>query len=208
MTGIRLELHGGTYNKKTQMAVIDMQCDPERTGNEKSPVTEGKDGEDGKLRSSEGDAKDDPQDNGDEEDNNSLRFVSYKEEDEKKGIQVLRLDWRTKYACQSYEEDDDDEGSGKDSNVRHWGFFTWFIIMYIYFLRPLSFDLCLMLTCPVVQSLRQHRRLPNFRFLAELQPLRCPRMGSSSSRRHNQRYPIPIQRLVKEGRHYRARWGK
>lgn len=133
MTGLRLELHGGTYKKKSQMAVIDMQCDPERTGNEKSPVKDGKDDEDEKLRSLEANTKDNPQGDNEEGEENSLRFVSYKEEDEKKGVRVLRLDWRTKYACQSYEEDDDDGGNETDGNVRHWGFFTWFIIMYINF---------------------------------------------------------------------------
>lgn len=145
MTGLRLELHGGTYMKQNQMAIIDMQCDPERTGNEKSPVKEGKGGEDEKLRSSaidprdeskhdddDGDDNDDDNDDEENDNENSLRFVSYKEEDEKKGIHVLRLDWRTKYACQSYEEDDD-EGTGKGGKGRRWGFFTWFIVMYVPF---------------------------------------------------------------------------
>lgn len=128
MTGLRLELHGGTYLKKNQMAIIDLQCDPERTGNEKSPPKKGKDDEDEKLRKAESDDKDDPDDDkneDDDEDDNSLRFVSYKKEDDR---QILRLDWRTKYACESYEEDDDDD-KGKDSNGKHWGFFTWFIVM-------------------------------------------------------------------------------
>ena len=128
MTGLRLELHGGTYMKHDQMAIIDLQCDPERTGNEKSPVKKKKDDEDEgeKLRNAESDQKDDPEDDGGDDDN-SLRFVSYQKEDAR---QVLRLDWRTKYACESFEDDDDnDDGSGKDSKSKHWGFFTWFIVV-------------------------------------------------------------------------------
>jgi hypothetical protein len=45
---------------------------------------------------------------------------------------ILRLDWRTKYACPTTaenppEKDDPDTGS-QDS--KHWGFLTWLIIMY------------------------------------------------------------------------------
>jgi autophagy-related protein 27 len=122
MKGLRIELGGGTYNKQKQRAIIDMQCDPERTGNEKSPVSKGKDDPDEKLRSAEADEKDDEDD-----DDNSLSFVSYLEDEDKK-FKTLRLDWRTKYACESFEEDDQD-GSGSDSSGKHWGFFTWFIVL-------------------------------------------------------------------------------
>ncbi|ERF70823.1 hypothetical protein EPUS_02345 [Endocarpon pusillum Z07020] len=129
MTGLRLELHGGTYMKQKQVAIIDLQCDPERTGNEKSPVKKkkGKDDEDDKVRNAESDEGNDSadDDDDDDDDNNSLRFVSYKKEEDH---QVLRLDWRTKYACTTYEEDDD-SGSGKEGTSKHWGFFTWFIVL-------------------------------------------------------------------------------
>ena len=66
--------------------------------------------------------KDDPEDDK-QDDGKSLTFVSYGAIDEK--TDVLRLNWRTKYACEDF-EDDDDDSSNKSS---HWGFFTWFIIM-------------------------------------------------------------------------------
>jgi len=127
MTGLRLELHGGTHLKQSQMAIIDLQCDPERTGNERNPPKKEKDDEDERLRKAESDETDDPED---DDDNDSLRYVSYQKEDD---YEVLRLDWRTKYACVSYEEDDDDddEGGDKGSSSKHWGFFTWFIVMYV-----------------------------------------------------------------------------
>ena len=117
-------LRGGTYNEQNQQAIIDMQCDPERTGNEKSPIKKGK-GDEGEK--SEADENDSDGDDDDEE--NSLRFVSYLVEPDDSKVKTLRLDWKTKYACPSYE--DDDEGSGKGSNSKHWGFFTWFIILYV-----------------------------------------------------------------------------
>lgn len=131
MTGLRLELHGGEYMKQKQMAIIDLQCDPERTGNEKSPVKKGKNDDGKKVRNAESDDGDDSgDDDDDDDDHNSLRFVSYKKEED---TQVLRLDWRTKYACTTYEDDDDDDssGSGKDGTSKHWGFFTWFIVLYV-----------------------------------------------------------------------------
>lgn len=132
MTGLRLELHGGTYMKQKQMAIIDLQCDPERTGNEKSPVKKGKDDEDDKVRNADDSADDN--DGDDDDENNSLRFVSYQKEENN---HVLRLDWRTKYACTTYEEDDDSgSGSGKDGTSKHWGFFTWFIVLYVPYSLP------------------------------------------------------------------------
>ena len=125
--GLRIVLHGGIYIKQRQRAVIDMQCDPGRTGNEKSPFKKGKDDEDEKLARSEDEDKEPDEDEDDDE--NSLRFVSYQMEEEDKDVKTLRLDWRTKYACESFEEDDD--GGGKDSSSKHWGFFTWFIVLYV-----------------------------------------------------------------------------
>jgi autophagy-related protein 27 len=120
-------LNGGLYNKQRQRAVIDMQCDPDRTGNEKPPV---KAPDEGKARATEdkGDDDDDrktePTPNKD--DPNSLRYVSYRVSEDDPKMKSLHLDWRTKYACEDFEEDDDE---GKDRSGKHWGFFTWLIIV-------------------------------------------------------------------------------
>lgn len=37
---------------------------------------------------------------------------------------VLKLDWKTRYACDTYLRDHEEEKAGG-----HWGFFTWLIIM-------------------------------------------------------------------------------
>jgi hypothetical protein len=52
---------------------------------------------------------------------------------------------------------------------------------------------CIMLT--KAQLLPRHRGLPHLRLLAQLQPLRRPRLGPASSRRHDPRHSIHCQGL-------------
>jgi autophagy-related protein 27 len=132
--GLLMELHGGQFNKKNQMAIIEFQCDLDRSGNE------GFEAADGKIISTRAAGlldkrevvamnigsltKEDPKDDS-EDDGKSLSFVSYGSTDEK--TDLLRLNWRTKYACEDFEDDD----GGSSSKNSHWGFFTWFIIMWV-----------------------------------------------------------------------------
>ncbi|EER26775.1 hypothetical protein CPC735_009510 [Coccidioides posadasii C735 delta SOWgp] len=117
--GLRIELHGGKYLKRDQQAVIELICDKERSGlddedkqQRRKLVDEKPDGTGQEV--SEGDDK------GNLEKQKSLQFKSYGEVDK---IDVLRLNWRTKYACEGFPEGED----GEKSN--HWGFFTWLIIL-------------------------------------------------------------------------------
>jgi hypothetical protein len=129
--GLRMELHGGQFNKKNQMAIIEFQCDLDRSGNEGFEAADWKMGEAravsllGTRQGAAGDVaslvKDDSEDEK-EDDGKSLSFVSYGSTDEK--TDLLRLNWRTKYACEDFEDDE-----GDSSNSSHWGFFTWFVIM-------------------------------------------------------------------------------
>jgi hypothetical protein len=114
--GLRMVLKGGSYAKKDQRAIIEFQCDEERSGNEGSD-------EEKRRRDEKGDKKE----NEDQQENtSSLTFVSYGELDDK--TDVLRLNWRTKYACEDHtDRDDEDEGASRKGG---WGFFTWFILMY------------------------------------------------------------------------------
>jgi autophagy-related protein 27 len=51
-----------------------------------------------------------------------LSYVSYDQEDvRKEKWMVLRLEWRTKYACE--------DAAGAAAGSRSWGFFTWMIVM-------------------------------------------------------------------------------
>ncbi len=153
---------------RKQKAVIEFVCDRERTGLE--GLVGKADGKAAEMsRSSAGDAldrqrqgdddaasisrekdrDDDDDDDGDhdkkdpnrENDDKSLRFISYGPDNEEVGEWTLRLEWRTKYACEGMQhgDDGDDDGNSKGSKSHHWGFFTWFIIMWVYFLYPLSF---------------------------------------------------------------------
>lgn len=109
--GLRLTLNGGLYDKVKQQAVVEFICDQDRTG------LEGEKGEKGEKETEKRET----------ETEKSLKFVSYDTDD--KELHVLRLEWKTKYACEVVASDPlPDQGSSSS-----WGFFTWFIIMYVGF---------------------------------------------------------------------------
>lgn len=109
--GLEISLNGGTYGDKKQKAVIRFECDPDRTGNEGS-----QDAASRLKRRDDGDDKDD--------DNSSLTYVSWGPTGGKDDTDVLRLNWKTKYACEDFEEDD-----GDNKEKKGWGFFTWVILL-------------------------------------------------------------------------------
>jgi len=106
--GLEIELNGGNYNKVKQRAVIQLQCDKDRTGNDEE-------------KRKRDDDKDEDEDE-DEPPASSLSFVSYGQADGKAKVEVLRLNWKTKYACEDYADSDEAKKAG-------WGFFTWFILI-------------------------------------------------------------------------------
>lgn len=113
--GVRLEIKGGfkmvDKTKKPQKAFVEFLCDRNRVGDENLWVPEDK-YEDGKSKRDESN-----------DGTPSLQFVGY--ETSSKDIDVLNLSWRTKFACEDAKGEKDAEKSS------HWGFFTWFIIMYV-----------------------------------------------------------------------------
>jgi hypothetical protein len=120
--GLRLELNGGKYPEtkagKPHKAIVEFLCDAKLTGNEGF--------EDVKEKRAEG-----GEDNGGDEDitlpdldkGKSIEFVSFKTEGEDQ-TKVLRLRWKTKYACEGAEA-----APAAPKKSSSWGFFTWFLIM-------------------------------------------------------------------------------
>lgn len=115
--GLRVELHGGFRKEndknRPQKAIVEFVCDRKRTGLENLPKPE-----DGYEEVKEKREEEQTDDDG----TSSLQFEGYTNEEE---IDVLRLNWRTTYACENFKDDEDKAGSGR------WGFFTWFIIVYV-----------------------------------------------------------------------------
>ena len=124
--GVIVELHGGKSDNGTkQKAIIKFLCDKSVSGNEGF----GDDAEmvDMDQYTSMQRRKEDDDDTShlpDLDKGKNLKFQSYKMEGDN---QVLRLEWKTKYACEGManhkDPDDDTDKSGG------WGFFTWFIII-------------------------------------------------------------------------------
>jgi hypothetical protein len=122
--GVRLTMNGGfwtepsTKKKRYQKAIIEFICDKDLEGDENlwSPEDQYE-----KREETDDDKKDGEVDT--PSNLPSLRFVSY----DKTGntADILRLEWRTKYACEGVKDEKDAESSS------HWGFFTWFVLMYL-----------------------------------------------------------------------------
>ncbi|KAF9734464.1 hypothetical protein PMIN02_004697 [Paraphaeosphaeria minitans] len=139
--GVRVELHGGRHpfdSKKEgvkQRAIIDFVCDREREGDEGAEKDtnqheeepkkdeDEKKGEDGDKKEEKKLSRRDGEKGECEDSKASLRFCGYEDEktDNDDKVKSLRLEWRTKYAC----EDAPAPDGGKS-----WGFFTWFIIIF------------------------------------------------------------------------------
>lgn len=149
--GLHVTFNGGAYTfedgrKQDQQAVIRFVCDDKREGTEgeyesedkynaKSAATQ----ERSLKRDDKPDGNDDDEGKGKKElqlgdlDAASLLFDSYGASQSDPSVDVLRLTWKTKYACASRSTDPaDPEQPGDDSGApanNSWGFFTWFIIL-------------------------------------------------------------------------------
>ncbi|KAK5107523.1 hypothetical protein LTR62_001053 [Meristemomyces frigidus] len=144
MEGLRIELNGGRYPDQrggvTQKVVIELHCDAKLTGNEGFEDAEEKMGLDvdsyGGMRRRADDDDDDDDVDGPElpdlDKGKSLQFISYKSEGSDPATEVLRLTWKTKYACENAADlpPSDGEDPKKKKSSGGWGFFTWFIIVF------------------------------------------------------------------------------
>lgn len=122
--GVRLTLKGGVYERE-QRAVIELLCDKSRTGLEgewepkdKPAPDESKEEKLQRKLARAGDVAFPEKQL--KKDDTALVWQSYGHSEDK-NIDVLKLTWHTKYACEERVERSD------PSN--HWGFFTWIVIL-------------------------------------------------------------------------------
>ncbi|KAL4871319.1 hypothetical protein BDV12DRAFT_33898 [Aspergillus spectabilis] len=136
--GLRVKLSGGEYpvgdkKNKNAGAIIDFECDPDKSGLEglaedlKRLLRAREDSKDGNGDEKDGDGGgggdgDDkgPFYNGSNPDR-SLQFKSFEKGDD--DTYVLNLNWKTRYAC-------DDYLKNREPSSSHWGFFTWLIVIF------------------------------------------------------------------------------
>lgn len=69
----------------------------------------------------------DTESDSDAEETSGLKFGEYEKDHPDTKVDTLILEWTTKYAC-----------DGVSPTGRHWGFFTWFLIMYVLFHRLIA----------------------------------------------------------------------
>ena len=122
MEGVRVELSGSRYPMTgkpyvEEKAIIEFICDPDVTGNEGSEADGSQSMRRRRDEEDDGDVELDDPDKG-----KSVKFISYKEQ-ANGDAWALRLEWRTKYACENAKDIEKPANGG-------WGFFTWFIIVY------------------------------------------------------------------------------
>lgn len=150
--GVRISLFGGRHQLgsggREQRAIIEMVCDRSLKGTEGEwspqddkyervpPETEEAGGEDaaGRLRRADEGEVDRTEHQLLKGDANgtALVFDSYGPMADNGDVDVLRLTWRTEYAC----EGNSDAGSGGGGS-EHWGFFTW--VFFLVFLGTAAY---------------------------------------------------------------------
>lgn len=136
--GVRIVVYGGRHPQQSsgreQRAIIEMLCDKDRTGKEgewnpkddKYEVVPEEASEDGAARwrkRADGDEGDGKSEHQLLMPNASLIFDSYGPMADNGNVDVLRLTWHTKYACEGLPADEYPKKS------EHWGFFTWLVIL-------------------------------------------------------------------------------
>ncbi|KAI1389204.1 autophagy-related protein 27 [Hypoxylon trugodes] len=144
-------------HKRDQKAIIEFLCDKDRNGTEGEydPTDDKYESSDDPLMAratnpllfradDDGDNGDDGGDGNDGNDGDdgetpkevqlgikndpSLIFRSYAPSEEDPEVDVLRLTWLSKYACEKRDDNGSDDGPDEKPSP-HWGFFTWLVIL-------------------------------------------------------------------------------
>lgn len=130
LKGGKNPLDGPVKERRPQKAVLEFICDHDKTGLEGEWRSEDRyDGDDKKLRRRD----DEKEEEGEsalehqlKHDDTALLWEGYKPEGDE---DVLRLTWKTKYACEEKRDDDKPDNDDDETSKGSWGFFTWFVIM-------------------------------------------------------------------------------
>ncbi|KAH6656887.1 autophagy-related protein 27 [Truncatella angustata] len=157
--GVRIIIKGGWHTgsngqKRQQRAIIEFVCDAELEGTEGEwkaedeyipgdddtpterrsltglELLDAADEDGGEKEGDGGDKVNKPVQLGDNA-NQALVFNSYGPLDSDTNVDILRLTWKTKHACQKRDGDKGGEGGrpGDGKPSEHWGFFTWIVII-------------------------------------------------------------------------------
>lgn len=135
--GLRLTLQGGTYQQRAQRTVVEFRCNPDVAGtegeweslDEYEPVKgqgEEKEKKNGRREEKkEGDESTPEQQL--KKDGAALVWQGYKREKGEKDLDMdtLYLTWYTKSVCDAAADQ-----PAPEQESSHWGFFTWFVILY------------------------------------------------------------------------------
>lgn len=225
--GLRLTMQGTTYQQRTQWLVVDFRCDPDLEGTEGEwesvdeylpPKAErGEDEKMKKVRRADkkkgggGGADKSTPERQLKKDVAALIWEGYQRDSDPDGERdTLYLTWYTKYVC-SAGADEPDPDSEPES--RHWGFFTWFVILYVRLFRPFIFldprgqEALHLLTRSLGQRLPRGRGVPDSGVVDQLQPARGARVGPGAARRHDPRPALPDARLCAPRLHHAAEHG-
>lgn len=133
--GLRLTLQGGTYQQRAQRTVVEFRCNPDVTGTEGEwesldeyvPKEQSEGGKKNGRRDEKGDESTPEQQL--KKDGAALIWQGYKrEKGEKDGdMDTLYLTWYTKSVCDAAAD-----RPAPEQESSHWGFFTWFVILYAF----------------------------------------------------------------------------
>jgi autophagy-related protein 27 len=138
MNGGAVPLDGPKEERRKQSAIIELICNKNMTGKEGEVTPEDKYHSRGIRRrehAKEGEGNHTEPDSTQEKqllrDNyagpTALKFVSYGSDKGDTMLDVLRLTWETKHACEGvFDAPDEDAPQGS-----HWGIFTWLVIMSV-----------------------------------------------------------------------------
>ncbi|KAH8878996.1 autophagy-related protein 27 [Thozetella sp. PMI_491] len=126
--GVRVTLKGGKHGGVAQQAVVEFRC-ANMTGTENEWESEDKYVQGPALRSIRGvsgrdDGADSPESTPEQQLKKPDAALIWNGRHNVKDVETLFLTWHTKFACESLSE-----GDGAPPPKKHWGFFTWLVIL-------------------------------------------------------------------------------